>query len=531
MRLIILLVVWFVTAPSAMAFQIQVSIGKAYLRPVSLTANKKPLVECLREICKQARVELEPDHTALLEMKLNLDEPRTITFTDIRLYDAIPRLVPAKDHPGVVHRLRRGKLVVTSATAYLKHQASLIPDWLPANRVNHINDEDRIQIVSIHDEDDDSVMNRLAELPGLTEIHLNHTQGLTLVGLESLANCKSLIKLSMNGIGRPANPDSKWTSDEALFAISKIATLEHLQANDCGISDAGLEHLASLKQLEFLSLRQNQIKGDGLKSLAGLKKLKSLDFGCHVSSAIYGKNEITDEHIKHIEGLQQLIYLGIEGLNVTAHKLNFPRLRSLTLGSAFKPKLLDNKALGNLLRYKDLRHLTVKSDTVTDAGIALISNLKTLGSLELHCRSVTDNGIATITGLPLTHLELRRVELTDEGLRHISTIKTLERISIFAGMDRTTVEGFQQFKSLPKLDTLWLHGFRGKHDYRGFGELKQLRSLFFEMADLANWTQLDLDQLGESLPNARVNLGTGGGTYGPKNQNGGGFGRTIPLRP
>jgi hypothetical protein len=523
MRIVILLIVLLVLVPSATAYQFSSQIpGGVCARPVSLSANKKPLIDCLREICKQANVQLEVDRVALSETKLSLDKPLTVSFDDAGLCDAAGKLIPHTDFPEVLQRFRDDKLILTSHTAFLK----LIPAWLEAHAA--LDDEDQVYIVYVQDKDDDRFMTRLATLPGLREVRLGNAKGLTLAGLEALAKCQSLTTVTMYGAGRPENPKSIWTSDDALLALSKIETLQHLKADDCGISDAGLEHLASLKQLTTLSLRQNQIKGPGLKWLAGLTQLKSLDFGCHVSSATYGKNEIADKHIKDIEGLQQLEYLGTEGLNVTASKLNFPQLRSLTLGSAFREKMLENEALGNLMKYRNLRHLTVTSDAVTDAGIALISNLQTLKSLKLHCGSVTDAGIATLTRLPLTHLQLRNVELTDAGLRHISTIRTLERIDISGGMDQTTVAGFQQFKSLPELHTIGLTGLRGKRDYQGFGELKQLRSLDFLAADIANWTQTDLDRLAESLPNATVTLSTGAGYYSPTNSQQGGWRLRIP---
>ena len=396
-------------------------------------------------------------------------------------------------------------------------ESELVPLWLRKHWVE-MNDDNEVERVDLNEVDDDEFIAKIAQLPALKTISLASSANLSLNGLAELAKCSALEEVRMTGVGRPANPNAKWTSDAVLEQIAKIPNLRKLTADNCGISDAGLVHLEQATKLQFISLRQNRITDEGMRSLAKLKQLKSLDLGCHVSIAAYGKiqkNDVSDAGIERIASLQQLEFLGVEGLSVSVMELDFPNLRTLTLGTAFSGQSVDDRALENLLRYKKLRSLTVTSNAVTDDGIAFLAELKTLQSLNLHCGSVTDAGVASVSHLPLKSLQLRTVQLTDAGLASISKIKTLNRIDIFGGMEKTTVTGFQQFKNLPNLRTLWLTRFDGSGDRTGFGEIKQLRELFFERADISQWTQTDLDQLGEMLPRASINIGTGANIYRP----------------
>ena len=513
MRTILVLLFMSVHTVSVNAFD----DDNVMVREVSLSVDGKPLSECLKQICSRSKVDFEIEYAALLETDLQLDEPKTISFKNIRLYKAIDRLVQFPDHLGVMLELRGRRIVLTTNTASEKRFLAIIPDWLK-NHVSKIDEYDQITSVDVHDEDDDDFIRRLVQqLPGLQEIHLGNAKGLTLAGLNALSHCPSLRKIEMYSAGRPANPQAQWTSDEALLMFSKIKSLQKISANDCGISDAGMKHLAKMKQLKSLSLRHNQITDEGLKSLSGLAKLTHLNLEYQVRHVTHGKNKITDAGIKHISGLQNLEFLGIRGLDVKAQTLDFPMLRSLTLGSVINQQVVDDRALNNLQRHKHLRQLTITSDAVTDDGVALLSNLKTLRSIRLYCSSVTDEGLAALNQLPLTSLSLRGVQLTDEGLKHISKFTKLTYLTIYGGMSITTVEGFQQLKSLPSLESLWLYNYNGLGRYRSFGELTQLKSLMFHMADMGGQSQAELYRLAELLPNTNVSFDTGGvGLHFPK---------------
>lgn len=501
---------------------------KIFARTISLSATGRTSESCLQELCDQARLEFKPDRQSLRSTSFKLDKKINASFDETPLHEAIVALVNPKLYPEIVAQVRGQTLFLTSAEADRKFRRESTPLWLKDLGVYGVQFDDLGQVwyVDIGSKATDETISRLTELPRLRSLRLSGAGDLTLEGMKVLPRLEMLEKLVLNRFGRPADTKAKFTSDEALEFVGQIDSLRQLFADDCGISDAGVRELKNLSELTVLSLRQNQITDASLPTIGKLKKLTNLDLGCHVRDSVYGKNELSDAGMQHITDLTELEHINVEGTGVSVLRVDSPSLKSLSLGTGFNTPPMTDRDVFLLQRYPELQSLSINSDLVSDTGIAALARLKNLSSLELHCDLVTDSGIERLVALPLKHLTLRSINISDAGLAQLSSIKSLESLTVF-GTGDSTIEGFQQLKSLPRLRRLWLYGLGAPGSRVGFAELKQLRELHFEMSDLKHWTQQDLDRLGELLPDARISVGTGGGIYQPKNSQLG-TGRKIP---
>lgn len=97
-------------------------------------------------------------------------------------------------------------------------------------------------------------------------------------------------------------------TDASAATLSQIKSLDFLQLNATGVSDAFLERMASLPELEDLGLRGTHVTGVGMKHLSRHPKLKKLD--------VYS-TEVDDSGVGDLVACQSLVRVGLSMTKIT----------------------------------------------------------------------------------------------------------------------------------------------------------------------------------------------------------------------
>jgi hypothetical protein len=101
---------------------------------------------------------------------------------------------------------------------------------------------------------------------------------------------------------------------------------------------------------------------------------------------------------------------------------------------------------------KDLAHLNLRGQEVTDAQLAHLKGLTGLTRLHLEKTKVTDKGLENLKGLVnLEYLNLYSTAVTDAGLANLKGMKKLKNLYVW--QTKVTMEGAKKLKeALPQVD-------------------------------------------------------------------------------
>ncbi len=116
---------------------------------------------------------------------------------------------------------------------------------------------------------------------------------------------------------------------------------------------------------------------------------------------------ITDDTLRHVQGLDNLLILDLRATRVTDEGLAYLRgLDRLTV-------------------------LYLGGTGVTDDGLAHLAEISSLVELHLNATHVTDRGLAHLADLTnLTHVYLNGTKITDEGLQPLARLTRLRRLAL-----------------------------------------------------------------------------------------------------
>ncbi|WP_165698563.1 leucine-rich repeat domain-containing protein [Bremerella volcania] len=125
----------------------------------------------------------------------------------------------------------------------------------------------------------------------------------------------------------------------------------------------------------------------------------------------------------------------------------FEKLRWLDLT---KTSITDS-GIAHLTGCRSLRDLSIATTHISDRSLATVGKLKTLEELDISGTPVTDAGLAHLSSLSnLKVLRMAVTQITDEGLLKLAGLKDLEMID--ARQTRITPQGVERLKqSLPKV--------------------------------------------------------------------------------
>lgn len=489
-------------------------------RNVSLTANKMPLRDALRELARQANVELELDAEALQEAELNVLQEVDASFEDLPLHEALGELIDWYKYRTVYPEIRGRKLLLSTLPAREERARKHLPDWLKPLFRNgmsaRLDENNEVEELYFGDAITDELLAKLKTLPHLRKLNIEVTTQLTPAGLAHLGELDNLHRLEVYTVNK-----DEGLGDAILKSIAGVKHLRELSIGQCGVTDEGLKNLEQMPQLTSLRLNNEGLLTDAcLSSIAKLKNLQTLSMSSYVSTAQYGWMRFSSEVLAQLSALHKLEHLSLAGQQFPTDAFELTKLKSLSV-SGYE---VDDDFVKKLKHCPELRSLNLWNAPVTDAGLKLIAEFPKLRKLSLFGVSVTDAGLRELQNSHrLEHLELRNLGISDTGIGYLAQIDTLTRIDLHSSSE-TSVFGLQQLLLLPRLRTLYLTGFREQTDYRELNKLVHLRELSFTMCGIS---QEDLMWLKQAMPKTQIYGATGGGFVVPPQTPDGTPGATV----
>ena len=229
-------------------------------------------------------------------------------------------------------------------------------------------------------------------------------------------------------LGKKAAAAGNW--DEEMKVLNGLKTLQHLALPSAPISGQGLANLKGMTKLETLDLNGTLVNDEALASLSGLTNLTELKLDL---------TSITDAGMPSLAPLTKLkvLQLGARGVRgETLDKLaGCKELTELCLGGGPDDGVISLTDAGVQALAKAalpaLKRLYIKSDKVTDAGIAHLAGMK-LTYLSLD-PSAGGAGLKALTQIAtLEDLQMGGGGLTDEEFSVLNQLKYLKRLSIYS---------------------------------------------------------------------------------------------------
>jgi formylglycine-generating enzyme required for sulfatase activity len=322
----------------------------------------------------------------------------------------------------------------------------------------------------------DSGLKFLSDLRNLERLDLGNTK-VRGPGLDYLVGCRRLKGLNLNG--------TKLTN-AGLQHLSKYARLEALRLDDTDLGDPRYKGYRQRYSDDFMAAldrrdKQDQISqfygeieqlentrkgmddGDGyLKPLSDLRELKALDLSHTfvtntelISLSNLTKLEVlrledtavTAEGLKHLSKLSNLKEIDLRQTGVDddglAYLARLSSLEQISAGDMWKTPQESDKEAGLIQRFEGIT-------PITDEGLRHLSTLENLRSLSLGRTMITGEGFSSLSNLKnLTHLHLRESRLHDEGLAALAHLQGLEELDITG--NRVTDSGLNQLLGAPNL--------------------------------------------------------------------------------
>ncbi|MBS0264200.1 MAG: hypothetical protein JSS02_19845, partial [Planctomycetes bacterium] len=486
-------------------------------RPVTLRVKDRPLESVIEDLAAQSGLQIEWDREALSKAKIALDRIVAVDLDAVRLEAAFSRFMDWNSLIGMSREIVGNRLVITTYAARAEKIRRQLPAWLQPHYNNgllaNVSPQGEVETITAGQVVDDELLARIAGLPVLRELYIEYTANLTAAGLKSLREMRVLEKLTLHGIRHAG----QGLGDVAIRQLIGLPALRDLKIGECGTTDDGALLLEQLTKLESLALSQEgRLTGAALRSIGKLTRLRSLSLPSFVATQSDGRMQFSADDVAELRDLRDLETLDLTGHAVAAKDLDFPSLRHLRLGH----DSIDELVVRRIAQLPELRGLGIGSSRIRDESLQTLSVLSKLEYLSVYSTALSGAGFVHLSQLErLQHVDLKCERLTDEALRHLAKIKTLTRIDLNCSHGprqeaepQITIEGLQQLRELPHLETLWLSGLH-LEDVRGLAELKHLRSLMLMQTPAL---PADLEYLQEVMPNTAVSYASGGGDWLPK---------------
>jgi hypothetical protein len=207
----------------------------------------------------------------------------------------------------------------------------------------------------------------------------------------------------------------------------------------------------------LLAAADDKPTADEQKAITAAKLLKaktSIDDTLHVDARVTVKFDFANDAL--LATLAKYPQIGsiqsFDGTKCTAKGYallqGMPHLRRLTLNKSG----VTDKTLVAIAGCKQLRELVIPESTLTDAGLAELTKLTRLETLDISdAVKVTDKGMAVIKQLErLEDLRLNKTSITDKGLMELQPLEGLRALSV--GGTRISTEAAEKFvEEMPNL--------------------------------------------------------------------------------
>jgi Leucine Rich repeat len=223
-----------------------------------------------------------------------------------------------------------------------------------------------------------------------------------------------------------------WQRDHVIIPhVAGLPNLKHLSI--AMATDDSLKPFRSYENLEYLFLIRPRLTSEGVELLGSLPRIEDFQL-VDAGAPDGGMAPLTTQSCGTIASWPRLESLMIVNISVTDEGIEaLARSRSLTHiqmhEDAQRNQITDRSMLA-LSRMKQLTHLHI-SASITDAGLARISELKNLRRLGIARSHITDEGLKALRLLPaLSSLEIESDLLTDEAFEQLEYFEKLKNLGL-----------------------------------------------------------------------------------------------------
>ncbi|GMH37025.1 hypothetical protein BSKO_04898 [Bryopsis sp. KO-2023] len=250
----------------------------------------------------------------------------------------------------------------------------------------------------------DESLSRINSLSKLTRLDLSWCNELTDKGLGAVGKMSGLTDLNL--------ACCKKITDRGIGALLWLRALNTLNLRACEkVTNAGIELLGSISSLTHLDLWGcENITKDGL--IPFVKRRVSKEGVRHLS--LNGCTEVDSECLEKIIPTMNLTYLNVSRCQISDECLSClkssPNLTTLCVNQCD----ITDEGLARIACLTSLTSLRLGgNDRITDLGVAMLTQLTNLRSLDVHeCRhGITEEGLISLQPLTsLTHMDVSENE-------------------------------------------------------------------------------------------------------------------------
>jgi internalin A len=254
-----------------------------------------------------------------------------------------------------------------------------------------------------------------------------------------------------------------------------------------GTTDLSCLHDMPKQGLEALSCNMLDWTDDAVAQVTALEGLKTL----YLSAP-----NVTDDTLAAVARMSSLNDLSISAKSVTNEGLRKLAPLNLRRLSLYGIKISD-ECVATIAQFKELESLSLRNyssnkDNVGDAGVAHLTDLTKLESLDLEGTKVTDVGMASLAGLVyLKSLTLSQTAVTNDGLKHLAGMRGLTTLNI----DTSGVSdaGLVHIAHLAQLEGLKLGVISSDAAFEQLGKLTSLKRLEAHVGNTSDaaWSCVD----------------------------------------
>jgi RNA polymerase sigma factor (sigma-70 family) len=295
----------------------------------------------------------------------------------------------------------------------------------------------------------DAGLAHLAKLPAIEILEVGGGARFTDAGLESLAPARSLKSLNL-GYGNKF-------SNKGLWQLAKLPVLESLRlmSSNNAVTESGIVFLGRIKTFQHLHLDGCALGKGGLKALTGLPALKSL---------LLADTALTFGDLAEVENMVGLEDFRLFRMSPSPGRptlRSFRNLKNLTFLELPPKTGLSGPRNGIDFEPAEFAHLSGLTNVetleyaglLTDEGVKHLAPLSAMRYLALRNADLTDEGLKALSAMKSLDFLVIGGRITDQGLRHLEALKSLRFLALDTKL--VSLEGIRELKSkLPSLHTV-----------------------------------------------------------------------------
>ncbi|MEZ6059978.1 MAG: protein kinase [Planctomycetaceae bacterium] len=168
-----------------------------------------------------------------------------------------------------------------------------------------------------------------------------------------------------------------------------------------------------------------------------------------------GNPQVDDEFLEEISGLRNLVGLTLQHTRISDRGVHLlGQVKTLSDIYLYGAALTD-EGVEPLTQLSNLLELVLSDTKITDLTLQRLADQQHLRRLFVKGTRITDAGLKFVGQLEsLEELDLRQTSVTDSGLAHLSSLTSLESLSL--SNTGVTDDGLSFLKDLRRLQTLYL---------------------------------------------------------------------------